>query len=790
MATVNVSTDVQVTVSAILGSDLYVGSYSKFATEIHPITGKTIVGWQWDSASWPKAGSLDSYAVAPSIWDPDLSTLAETFFQSGIGDNNDLMVVGVENILNGVQANSVMQSSAEVWAPKLYHGKYFIYNEGWFLFSDSYQTETEWTTVGGDQSHTLKYNPKPGAPIQVCTFVFDGDVQRYRIARDFRKKVAFTGGTDPEFIINSESMPPTIRLNGTWEDVVGQELVLDIDGFLDPPEDIFLLEELGISNGNTNLEFSTFYSPHDQNIPTQIWTYLDPSRPTRWTVIPMIQDWALAPALECKVDPDTGLVKFGNGVAGAIPPKGAHVVAYYGKGVAVLYEPENTTDYILATQANANPVEAGYQGFVQVTTSFAGPARIVIDANLELVDGTYQLALGNNTGRVTAIVYDANGAQLDGQTVHFEIMAPVVGTFGGVATTAIATTNTAGKAQVIYNSPLTIKDVGQATATVTVEGLDTVMVVSGIVDPGTVSGLYVYKVHTSDEVLGIPASELDDYYAGYFTEEDITDETASQTWEEGFRTYNSFMMPRTYTAGELSIGKKTILISNNDPAVIDPHLGSRRSGPPYPYAPLHPSLFENIGTSELPVVRLTFDNISLPIPPADNTKSYFVVGDAETRVRAYVINRRTGSTIYSNVITIKVTIPSSVNGTFFANSLNDIPSGLMSNVQNVDELTDMQINATSGLDDFWTDYQGEHELDELYVDWFRRTRRGDTLGLTIAGYGLEFLVASGAMPSVIPMGFRLKSAGITLASMLDQITYIDPNDNLPSGYWPADWYED
>ena len=75
------------------------------------------------------------------------------------------------------------------------------------------------------------------------------------------------------------------------------------------------------------------------------------------------------------------------------------------------------------------------------------------------------------------------------------------------------------------------------------------------------------------------------------------------------------------------------------------------------------------------------------------------------------------------------------------------------------------------------EYQLERLTGETYIEWFDRTQRGRTSIL-----GLVSVTASG-IPGEIPLGFRLKSPGITVASVLDAVTYIDPNSTVVSGYF-------
>ncbi len=75
---------------------------------------------------------------------------------------------------------------------------------------------------------------------------------------------------------------------------------------------------------------------------------------------------------------------------------------------------------------------------------------------------------------------------------------------------------------------------------------------------------------------------------------------------------------------------------------------------------------------------------------------------------------------------------------------------------------------------------------ESYADWFRRTCRGDTLGLQDAGlYMTDIDLEISAVPGDIPLGFRIKNNDLSFeqASVIDQVLYLDPNDNLASGYF-------
>ena len=105
----------------------------------------------------------------------------------------------------------------------------------------------------------------------------------------------------------------------------------------------------------------------------------------------------------------------------------------------------------------------------------------------------------------------------------------------------------------------------------------------------------------------------------------------------------------------------------------------------------------------------------------------------------------------------------------------------------IDAVADSDITATSFIESFNDAYLEERLYDavggyETYLEWFRRTRRGDTQALIAAELASEY-TSNGGTPGEVPLGFRLKSTGVSIASVLDQITYLDPNDHLPNDYF-------
>lgn len=774
-----------------------IGSRSIYSETPHPATNKKIEGWKWDQRIWPTKNELEAAAYAPSLWDPEVSGVDNSLYESGVGDNNDLLLLDIEEInLNGINH----------WAPKVNHGYFYIGKDEWYLYSDEYRTEyfEENTVSGSHQVLDLSSELKPTIPIQVRQYQYDRTESKFQVKIDAKKKIEFTtSGTEPEFKVVGTTESPRLELNGIWTKQVGVPVTVF-------PDDISSLDLLGISSANLNEEFQAEYFPIDRSQPVELWIWSDPvSGVQQWDLISGLQSFT-GDNQEAYIDYDTGTIQFGNydstnpTGAGRVPPLGKKIGLFYTAGLAAHYEPKYSHDWSLAlnSQANTNPVYSAIStGFVQINTEIIEPGEITLEANLPKIN-PYLIDLGNNVGELTATVKSKTGTPIEGQEVFFEILEPIIGTFGTSAEEISAISRTNGIAKTLFNSPRTTLEAGQATTEVTNTVSGTIIYVNGITDPGDVQRIFTYKIHKSDEVLGLPASGLSLYYQNYLTEESIVSGIqGTENFETNFRNLNSLPTPTVYDPTESSVGKKSILLTIKaaDKNVVDPNTGSFDSDnmPLNVYSPLYPSEIIDETTGDIPRIKLVFDNNILELPDVNDTKGYFVIGDSQTRIRAYTINQRTNAKLYSNVIEMKILIPDSVAGSYIIDDLEALPSAIINNLlkkpRDISLLSDGVINPTSGIESFYNDYLEERlysGIHEPYADWFRRTRRGDSAGLLAAD---SFLSTSGLAPenlslvdgdsSEIPLGFRLKSTGVTIASLLDQVTFISPNDILPSGYF-------
>jgi hypothetical protein len=244
-------------------------------------------------------------------------------------------------------------------------------------------------------------------------------------------------------------------------------------------------------------------------------------------------------------------------------------------------------------------------------------------------------------------------------------------------------------------------------------------------------------VEKEDTILGIPKSNLLDYYTDTISGMDTNplqlfgplldiNLGSGYEWILGayaafikyeliYREANNLLLPTTYETGDLTSGKQTV-VSTYSSSAVNPHTGAAGA-----YVPVQPSTY-NVTLSGTTV---SFDT-ALPIP-GDLYKSYIVVGPVKATLRAYAINPVNGQRVYSQDVDILVSIKDSSIGLYNIDTINAVPSGLFTN------------------SNFWD------QLDQP----------------------LEIVTPT--VTGMSPIGWRLPSTGITIASALNSLTFLDLN---------------
>jgi len=182
-----------------------IGSYSHYTNIAHPNTSKTIQGWKWDDKIWARDELENTVMMIPCNWDSTTSGVTTAYFQSGIGSGEDLELQSIQEYPSSGLNNYNMY---KLWSPEINHGYYYDYNDENYLYSDDSEiyyfahdnilADGEGTTGSGFNYADLSYRPKVGVPITVRQFEWDESEGKYQIAKDFRKKVYFTGIKDSD----------------------------------------------------------------------------------------------------------------------------------------------------------------------------------------------------------------------------------------------------------------------------------------------------------------------------------------------------------------------------------------------------------------------------------------------------------------------------------------------------------------------------------------------------------------------------------------------------------------
>ena len=166
-----------------------------------------------------------------------------------------------------------------------------------------------------------------------------------------------------------------------------------------------------------------------------------------------------------------------------------------------------------------------------------------------------------------------------------------------------------------------------------------------------------------------------------------------------------------------------------DVEALDPHLFQQNA-----WVPMRPMLVEDVAAGVYDVIYDT-SIYDMPVPSgttgpvtSGGLYSYFVVAPTSVDIQASVYNSRIGREIYSNTITVDISIPDYMNG-----------------VWELEEINQLEIDEISSL--------------------------------------LTEAVASGQK---IPLGWRLKTSNIVLAGALDGVTFLDVNPRYNANVWDED----
>lgn len=768
----------ELTVDESVGGKLYagyIGTESYYANIEHPETNKKIEGFKWDNAIWKSDNESDYYGEIRSIYDPTTSGLENSYFQSGIGDNDDLQLVDIiEVTTSGIGNNNLLDD----YVPEINHGYYYKYKEERYLYSDS--SSIVYPSYSGVINELYNYvllldDPKTGIPIKARKFKWNNSNGVYELLKEYEKKVHFTGlrdddlirqdtfdnnnnilwdlvdNTEDEFIVTYSGITyPELIFNKQIVEEIGEITQSGIPALKNEDYDYytedFNLDFVGYANGIVDEVFHTTFSPIDITMDCRVFTWNSVNDIQEWNVVTSGENIGIN---EVYLDKDLGLVQFGS----SQPSIGSKVGIYYWNTAQVEYEPNNTIDTIKGYEVSLNPIlRSSGRGFVYLNTYEDVPFNINLSAELATIqtDIYGPLYIGNTFAKIIAEVKDQQGNYIEGIPVTFEITSvPISGSFSGNSTIETITASN-GKAKAFYNPPESVSELGEyvtsgeinnspsypapitQTTSLFVQELN--LAISDYESP---EDIYLYQVHANDLTTGILYSGIDfnneeetiaEYYRNYFTTEESiygklglttsgTIDDSTITWEEAHRELLNLVQPIWFNSLSNNSSGRKLIVTEYDTTAVNPH-NITQSGAWIPKEPIE--VVDRGSTFEL-----IYDTSSVEFPlPSGLLQSYFVCAPVYITVQASTYNAQLNKMIYSNEISIKLDIPPYMNGTWLIDGINSM---------NYEEINSL---------------------------------------LTAAMEGRK-----------LPLGFRLRSTSVTLGAALNGVTYLDVNHsnsyNLP-----------
>jgi hypothetical protein len=745
-------------------------------------------GFKWDERIWYQENIENIAHTVPVNWDPTTSGITTAYFQSGIGDGQDLQFQQVKAVYS---SGLFSQGIYRPWVPVVYHGHFYDFDEEAYMYSDD--SEVVYVTPSGlvegitNEHNKVQLNsvPKVGVPIRADIWRWSNLDGKHYIDTSVRKVAEFTGLRDADGV--RQSTWNEAKKEILWElidDTEPEFMVVDSGNAQDLPYAVFNqqiagrypsyteYEEIGRVTGTSPLQqFHTTYAPLDDSVPIDVYSYLSVSGVwQKWDTMPMSGALvASSGSHQVRIDYDLGIFEFGSLTASGIniPGQGHAIVAQYHPSVRIEYEPEWSTDLATGLSANINPIyRTGGRGFAYLSTKIHDATQISLTADSTSIGQNLfgPVYIGNTYVPVVATVTDDLGIPVEGAGVEIYIVSdPPPGRFGSFGQSAFAISNNLGQAKAFYNPPTGIGDIGETilyndytrddvAQTVTLKADDLLL-------EGSLQDIYLYQIWTNDPMQGwfAPGTSSEEseqqkeYHKEYFTEEDIWGPTGlsasgvlatlgtyitSADWESVHREAWNMLQAEIFDA-TTNTGKK-VLCATYDASKYNPHTfdsdpttAGKQLGAVAPFQPISAEPAPGGGYD------VVFDTSSydLPVPsgsysvaPSGNLQGYFMVAPTTVTLRASTYNSRLNQTIYSNTIRVKLQVPSYLSGMWYIDAINET---------HIEEISDV---LASGM-----------------------------------------IVGSG-----VPLGFRLKSTNVTLAAALDGVTFLDINPDYNAPIWETE----
>lgn len=222
--------------------------------------------------------------------------------------------------------------------------------------------------------------------------------------------------------------------------------------------DLNTLDKISISTGRPNqelrltdfpiIDYSTNVVVDTDNFKLFIYDEFDNSFDQDWVRVLDISNYGPNDKVYT-LNAENGLLKFGNGIHGAIPGKYLHILGGYKPTMKIQYEPESSNDYWVAKTTDLNLTKQNLSsGFLYLNRKKLIPSQIVAEFASKKISVF-------ETTEIGATVYTQDGEIIPGVKVSFEMLNG-----GGKFRDLELVTNPNGYVSTIYTPSSRLEDMG------------------------------------------------------------------------------------------------------------------------------------------------------------------------------------------------------------------------------------------------------------------------------------------------------------------------------------------
>jgi hypothetical protein len=723
-------------------------------------------GWKWDTR-YVVEDNLPETLPFPGLKRSHLLGIPRSYWQNGPisgREGNAFKVQEVQEVFTGGRLR---------WAPIIHNGDLNIWRDSTFFFSDDSVVEllsSSSVDSSGRSTHTLAKTLRSGSPILVTIFRRDRE-EEYIPWRQYIRREAFSGIND----LDGNEL--TTREGDTiyWGNIdtfkrefisfVRDELVYlifnqyvaeQITDITTPlvPDDFNDLEYLGTSNGSDNQKYYSDFFPISND--SDLAVYSVNTTAGTWTAYTIVDTFSAANQVQ--IDYDLGILTFGSSSGPTSPPSSARALYLaYNAVPRIEYEEEGFSDVSVAKDADVSPLgQSLNKGFVTLSRTGLDIASIELATtkpSFSGLAGSYgPVYVGADYGPLLATVYSSSGEVVpDAEVTFYFETSPSFGGLGGSPTSIQRRSGSDGIARTFYVPPASVDSMGYDVTTVSGSSLN----VGTDANFSDVQDVYTYYILKDDPLIGIAGADTAigevewnssnlngrKVIAYEWSATDINPISGHQgayvpvrptSITNGYTlTYGSALTsPDTSSFGS---GKETINITSTGLSWTTDTSKSWDTNELNNYVVSSTSLSEyrRIISNTSDTITISGSWSALPTGQLEiwnraiNLGGYWIVSDRYITIRASVYSPKQGRTVYSNLLTLRVSIPDYMKGSYVTDSLQEIPFGWRiiddqyTEASAISGATFISINPISGphpiVDviggDTWDPYSGPIEID-------------------------------------------------------------------------------